>query len=282
MAKSRRGRIGSIKYQVSKIIKKHNGIGQSKLESRNSSGLKAENGHNVSDKFHSYKSLDNARRDLINLGEYANQKFKIKDMSQITAEVVRSWIQDKNITYNTASNYLSEINKVSQHLGIKREEVKALRTEFKAQLKENILTSRAYKNLDKIRLQNPKAQIAFELQKNYGLRVKEATHINLKNLSDNNVLHYQQKGGMISQKEISQELADKIRENATDGKFKVNRDIYTQELKKQIEATGQTYNGTHGLRHSYAQNLLEKGYSKAEVSKEMGHSREEITNTYIR
>jgi integrase len=280
MAKSR-GRIGSIKYQVSKIVKFHNGIGQSKMESRNQSGLKSENGHNVSDKFHSYKSLDNARRDLINLGEYANQKFKIKDMSKITAEVVRSWIQNKDITYNTASNYLSELNKVSEHFNFNRNDIKELRTEFKAQLKENILTSRAYKNLDKISLRDPRAQIAFELQKNYGLRVKEATHINLKNLNGN-LLTYKQKGGMISQKEISQELADKIRENATDGKFKVNRDIYTQELKKQIEKTGQNFTGTHGLRHTFAQQKLAEGYSKVEVSQMMGHSREEITNTYIR
>jgi hypothetical protein len=106
MAKSR-GRIGSIKYQVSQIIKKHNGIGQSKLESRNSSGLKSQNGHPVSDKFHSYKSLDNARRDLINLGNYAKSEFGIKDMSKIDAEVVKSWVESKDITYNTCLLYTS-------------------------------------------------------------------------------------------------------------------------------------------------------------------------------
>jgi integrase len=281
MAKSR-GRIGSIKYQVAKIIKKYNGIGQSKMESRNSSGLKSQNGHNVSDKFHSYKSLDNARRDLINLGEYANQKFKIKDMSKITAEVVRSWIQDKDITYNTASNYLSELNKVADHFNFKREEIKALRTEFKTELKENILTSRAYKGLEKIELKDPRANISFKLQRDYGLRVKEATHINLKNLSSNNMLTYKQKGGMISEKEISKDLALKIREHAQNGKFEANRDIYTQQLKQEIEKTGQNFTGTHGIRHTFAQKKLEEGYSKAEVSKMLGHSREEITNTYIR
>lgn len=272
-------RVGSIKYQVSKIIKEHNGIGQSKLESRNSSGLKAENGHNVSDKFHSYKSLDNVRNDLINLGNYAKSEFGIKDMSQINAEVVKSWIQDKDITYNTASNYLSELNKVTDHFSFNRSQIKEMRAEFKETLKENTLESRAYKNLDKIELQNPKADISFQLQRDYGLRVKESTHINLKNLDENNVLHYQQKGGMWSQKEISKELADKIREHAENGKFNIPYTTYKYNLKSAIEKSGQEWNGTHGIRHSYAQNLLEQGYSKEEVAKEMGHVREEITNS---
>jgi integrase len=275
-------RVGSIKYQVSQIIKTHNGIGQSKMESRNQSGLKAENGHPVSDKFHSYKSLDNVRRDLINLGEYAKSEFGIKNMSQIDAEVVKSWIQDKDITYNTASNYLSELNKVADHFSFDRNQIKELRAEFKEELKNNELESRAYKNLDKIELQNQKADISFQLQRDYGLRAKEATHINIEKQLDRNTLHYQQKGGMWSEKEISKELADKIREYAQDGKFSIPYTTYKDNLKSAIESTGQEYNGTHGIRHAYAQNLLEQGYSKAEVAKEMGHTREEITNVYLR
>jgi integrase len=272
----------SINYQINGILKKHNGIGQSKLQSRNSSGLKAENGHNVSDKFHSYKSLDNVRSHLKSLSSYFRENYGIKDISKINAEVVKEWIESKNLTYRSASNYLSELNKLSDHFNFKREEIKELRTEFKTTLQKNILESRAYKNLDKIELQNEKAQIAFEIQRDYGLRVSEATHINIEKQLDGNILHYQQKGGMWSQKEISQELADRIRKNAVEGKYSIPVRTYSRHLEKQIEATGQKYNGTHGVRHSYAQNLLEKGYSKAEVSKEMGHVREEITNVYLR
>jgi integrase len=275
-------RIPSINHQVSKIIKSHNGIGQSKMESRNLSNLQGENGHPVSDKFHSYKSLDNVRRDLKNLGNYFKQEFGIKDMSKITIEVVKSWIQDKDITYNTASNYLSELNKVADHFSFTKEEIKELRAEFKTELRENTLTSRAYQNLDKIQLANPKADISFQLQKNYGLRVKEATHINLKNLDKNNILTYKQKGGMESQKQISKELADKIKQHAQDGKFSIPYTSYINNLKNAIEKSGQDWHGTHGIRHTFAQQKLEQGYSKAEVSAMMGHTREEITNTYLR
>ena len=99
-------RAGSIAYQVSKIIKAHNGIREKKAEARENSGLLGENHHKVSDKFHSYKSLDNARRDLMDLGKFAKSKFGIKDMQQINKDVVKDWIKSKDITYRTASNYL--------------------------------------------------------------------------------------------------------------------------------------------------------------------------------
>jgi len=275
-------RAGSINYQVSKIIKAHNGIGQSKLESRNSSGIVSlESGHKVSDKFHSYKSLDNARNDLKNLGNYAKDVFGIKDMSQIDRHVIESWIRDKDITYNTASNYLSEINKVHEHLNITREEIKELRAELKQDLRTNEQETRAYKDLDRIELPE-RSQPAFELQRDYGLRLSAATHINIEKQLDGNTLRYQEKGGKWSEKELSTSLVSKIKENAVNGKYHISINTYRDHLKKEIEKTGQKYNGTHGIRHSYAQNQLELGKSKEEVSKAMGHVREEITNTYLR
>jgi len=77
-------------------------------------------------------------------------------------------------------------------------------------------------------------------------------------------------------------LVSKIKENADNGKYTIPSDTYYGQLKREIEKTGQKYNGTHGIRHTYAQNQLESGKSKKEVAEAMGHSREEITNTYIR
>jgi hypothetical protein len=101
------GRKGGIKYQVSQIINEHKGLGQSKMESRNTSGLQGENGHNVSDKFHSYRSIDHARANLINLGNYAKSEFGIKDMSKIDAEVVKSWIESKDLSYRSARSTIT-------------------------------------------------------------------------------------------------------------------------------------------------------------------------------
>ena len=275
-------RAGSINFQVSNIIKAHNGIGQSKLESRNRSGLvSAESGHKVSDKFHSYKSLDNARNDLTNLAKYAKAEFGIKDMSQIDKTVIDSWIKSKGITYNTASNYLSELNKVHEHMNYTREDIKELRQNYKTNLQPNQLKHRAYKSLDKIQLPL-KSQPAFELQRDYGLRMNASTHINIDKQLNGNTLKYQEKGGKLSKKELNPTLVSKIKENAIDGKYEVSKNTYYGQLKREIEKTGQKYNGTHGIRHTYAQKQLELGKSKKEVSEAMGHSREEITNIYIR
>ena len=277
-------RVGSVNHQVSKIIKAHNGISQSKLESRNTSGLKAENGHKVSDKFHSYKSLDNARANLSNLGRYAWKELGIKDMSKIGIDGIKEWINNKEVTYRTASNYLSEINKVHEHLGVSKQEVKELRAELKQNLQRTTdlaKQTRAYKHLGKVQLSD-KSQISFQLQRDYGLRAKEATHINLQRQLNGNTLSYQQKGGKLSEIKLNPTLVSKIKENAVEGKYELNYKTYSRELQKAIEKTGQKYNGTHGIRHTFAQKKLEEGYSKQEVSEMMGHNRAEITLAYLR
>ena len=274
-------RAGSINYQVSNIIKSVNGIGKSKLESRNESGLKAESGHKVSDLVHSYKSLDNIRGELTNLAKFAKEHHQQKDMSQINSTIIKDWIQSKKVSYSTASNYLSNINKVSDFLNIQRSEVKELRAEFRTELPKQELGTRSYKNLDKIQL-HERSQPAFELQRDYGLRVSASTHINIYRQLNGNTLEYQEKGGKWNEKELTRTLAIKIRNNAVDGKYIINNRTYSRDLQKEIEATGQKYSGTHGIRHSYAQNRIKQGDTKQEVSEAMGHSRSEIVNTYLR
>jgi integrase len=273
-------RLGSIKYQVSQILQKVNGIGTSKKDSRESGVKSLESGHKISDKVHSFKSMENLKNDLTNLATYAKSEFKISDIKAINIEIVSSWIESKNIAYSTASNYFSELNKVSDHFNFTKEEIKDLRADLKKELPKTELETRAYKNLEKIELKE-KHQPAFELQRDYGLRVNAATHINLDKQLNGNTLTYREKGGKLSQKVLSPNLAQKIRENAVEGKYEVNNRTYARDFQKQIEKSGQKYNGTHGIRHSYAQKMLETN-SKAEVSKELGHTREEITDTYLR
>ena len=274
-------RLGSIKYQVSQILQNVNGIGTSKKETRDQSGVKSlESGHKISDKVHSFKSLENLKNDLTNLANYAKTEFKIQDIKAINIDIVSSWIESKNIGYNTASNYMSELNKVSDHFNFTKEEIKELRADLKNDLPKAELETRAYKNLEKIELKD-KNQVAFELQRDYGLRVNAATHINLDKQLNGNTLTYREKGGKLSQKVLSPNLAQKIKENAVEGKYEINKRTYSRDLQREIEKIGQKYTGTHGIRHTYAQKMLET-HSKAEVSQEMGHSRPEITDTYLR
>ena len=274
-------RLGSVKYQVSQIIQKVNGIGTSKKETREQSGIKSlESGHKTSQKVHSYKSLENMRNDLTNLANYAKAEFQIRDIKEINIDIIGAWIDSKNISYNTASNYMSELNKVSDHLNFSKEEIKDLRADLKKELPKAELETRAYRNLEKIELKE-KHQVAFELQRDYGLRVNASTHINLDKQLNGNTLTFREKGGKLSHKELSPNLAQKIKENAVEGKYEINKRTYSRDLQRAIEKSGQKYNGTHGIRHTYAQKRLET-HSKAEVSQELGHAREEITDTYLR
>ncbi len=274
-------RLGSIKYQVSQILQKVNGIGMSKKETREQSGVKSlESGHKVSDKVHSFKSMENLKNDLTNLASFAKNEFQLQDIKEINIDIVSSWIESKNIGYSTASNYMSELNKVSDHFNFTKAEIKDLRAELKSDLPKAELETRAYKNLEKIDLKE-KHRVAFELQRDYGLRVNAATHINLEKQLQGNTLTYKEKGGKLSQKELNPNLAQKIRENAVQGKYEINKRTYSRDLQKKIEESGQKFNGTHGIRHSYAQKMLETN-PKIAVSQEMGHSRAEITDTYLR
>ncbi len=89
-------------------------------------------------------------------------------------------------------------------------------------------------------------------------------------------------------------LANEVSEAIKDG-YKIDKTEYSTALKEAVEQTGQEFNGSHGLRYSFAQSrylLLTSqepkqgfGYSKsealAEISLNMGHSRSEISLLYL-
>jgi len=275
-------KLDSVNYQANQIIKSLNGIGTSKREARKTDATKkiALNGRNVSSKIHSIKYLEDTKRTLINLGKFAQEKHGVKDISKINIKIVKDWINSKNIGFRGASNYISILNKVKNNMRFGGEGLQKLREELRPKLARPKNETRAYKNLDKVQVPE-RYQIAFRLQKDYGLRVTAATKINPEQLKGN-TLTYKEKGGKVSTKELSPELAQKIRETAKNGGYKIPYSSYQEALQKAIEKTGQKYTGTHGLRHSFAQRRLEEGLTKAEVSAEMGHNREEIIRVYLR
>ena len=74
------------------------------------------------------------------------------------------------------------------------------------------------------------------------------------------------------------------------GTFQIkSKDSYRADLRQAARQTGQTYNGSHGLRWSYAQERMEKcqtagrSYEQSLVitSYDMGHQRADITEHYL-
>jgi len=264
----------SIEAQIEKILQEIN------IESKETQRVGL-NGRSVSSKIHSAKYLNDTKRTLLNLGKFAKEKNQIDDISKINIKIIKAWIQSKNISYRSASNYLSILNKVKKYLNITSAGIQRFRDELKSQLERPKNQTRAYKNLDKVKIPE-KYQIAFELQRDYGLKISSATNINPEEQLKGNVLYFEEFGRKQLNRELTPELAQKIRETAKNGGYKVPYRSYQEALQKAIEKTRQKWNGTEGIRHSYVQRKLEEGMTKKELAKELGYNREEGIRVYLR
>ena len=156
----------------------------------------------------------------------------------------------------------------------------------------SIHKNRAYNDLDTISaLINTRSQLSFKIQKDLGLRVKEATYIKESQLKENNNIEITQKGGNKTIRKINPQLYKQIKNEIknNNGVFQINRATYTRDLKQAVEKAKEDWNGTHGIRYNYAQDrfkeLQQQNYSKenalAKVSQEMGHTRIEISIYYL-
>jgi hypothetical protein len=297
---------GNINYQVNQIWQKVDGIGQSKADARAESNIVGQNGHAVSDKVHSFNSKDEFMSRAKEVGNYAKENFGIKDMQQIDNQVITSYIQSKiesGLKYDSISTYISQLeklqvglskfeNKIEEHGNLfDRNSLIEAREMAKEQATKSEHTNRAFERPDALRSElKADNRVSFDLQREHGLRVNEATYIKESQLKDG-VLTVQGKGGYTREIELRPELANRIESQlkANEGKIEVPYTTYREDLVKASEKTNQDYQGTHGLRYNYAQEQVhtkqDQGLShseaKTEVSHELGHHREEITDHYL-
>jgi hypothetical protein len=88
-------------------------------------------------------------------------------------------------------------------------------------------------------------------------------------------------------RETYEKLEQHIKEN---GVFRIDKNAYINDLKATSAITNQHYQGSHGLRWSYAQErhneVQQHGYTYEQsltiVSQELGHERADITEHYLR
>jgi integrase len=137
------------------------------------------------------------------------------------------------------------------------------------------------------------------LQREFGLRLRESLAIKRETIQQalkTGYLHLTSQDGTKNsrtrdipvktekQKELLKSILDFQKENNL-------RSLIPQETLKQqynfaknvenaFNKTHDEYFHFHGERHSYAQRRIEEGASKIEVSRELGHNRQEVTRTY--
>jgi integrase len=125
------------------------------------------------------------------------------------------------------------------------------------------------------------------------IKAEQLSGLNSDSITENLKGHItiQSKGGKENVLKISPEtyakLEHHIRQN---GEFKIDKDSYMADLQNASVNTNQQYNGSHGLRWSFAQERFQEiqqhGYTYeqalTQISHELGHERADITEHYLR
>jgi len=289
---------------IKAVMSKASAVGESKTKAKNESSTKGQNGHKVSTQAHSIKSIQNLRTLTTQYVNFVKENYGNRVVQHIHKESIQSFLEKKSleISGGSLSTFLSStakmvdnLNKVGVHT-IERKDIHNIRTEFKNNnvnlSKEH--TNRAYQQTEKI-IEHMKSSSPFslstKLQVEAGLRIDDSTNSGKWKLNENNTLTIiQSKNGLnYTTVRLDSKLANEVSEAIKEG-YKIDKTEYSKELKEAIERTGQEFNGSHGLRYSFAQNrmieLKEYGYLKseslAELSQNMGHSRSEISLLYIK
>jgi integrase len=302
---------GSVKHQAGYILSIHDRHGHSKhndkAEARKSlarEGRSASpqnvaaktgiNGNATNEQYHSR---------ICTLGQYCRDNYGMRDMSRITAEMVRDFMSEKidaDVAYSTWNGYSAAFGKMDTALtkitgespGIKAA-VENLRAEAKAELPRTEGRDRAYKSpndlLTELERHGEAVHLVATIQREMGLRFAEASRIDAAQLRDGE-LKYIAKGGQrmerVLRPETEQRLEVHLREH---GSLQVSSKEFYRALKEACKEVGVRYEASHGLRYTFAQEryaeLRTSGMSRLEalgqVSEEMSHHRVDITLRYL-
>jgi len=283
---------------VNQVMKNANGIGTSKVQAKNSSQIKGQNGQSVSTKNHSIKSEQNMRSVVKQYTSFVKSNYEGKIAGNLTSESMEKFISSKieeGIALSSINTYISALAKISDNLNelgvsaTSRESITSYRDELIKEFGslQSIHENRAYSDPQQIvdtMHQNTPYGLSTELQLQAGLRSDDAINISDKiTINADNTLNIQGSKGGISYttKELPSELIERV-ERAIEQGYSVSYSEYKDTLKEEVSGVGQDWNGTHGLRYSYAQSEYQSGVSKEEISLNLGHSRESITDHYLK
>jgi len=246
------------------------------------------------------------------------ENLDIKSLKKIDSQVIEAYIatlkdrvEANELSKHTAESYISALNRIIEytntHLnknlktisqsqaGLSRDSFQYVDRSVDKSTHEAFLSFLS-KNND-IKAQTLSHSV--ELQRAFGLRLRESLAIKQTTIQQalkNGYLHLTGQDGTKNsrprdipilneqQKEILKSVLDFQKQN----NFKSL--IPTQTLREQysfaknmqntFNKTHDEYYHFHGERHSYAQRRIEEGASKIEVSRELGHNRQEVTKTY--
>ncbi len=307
---------GSVKWQVNTIFNEIKQIGSSRHEAKQQATYN--NPHELAKQtgIYSYKTLDTYRGIAKDLLQYAKDNGFTKDIEKLNGEVVRSFLENKlqeGISYNTLKTYTAAIGKLEvaleRHNGNTYDLSKSAQ-EVLNQARANGMgpteQHRAFQNPQAVinNIQNQEYRTIAQFQLASGLRLHELNHIRPDQLYERDgkmfVSVEQGKGGKDRIVEVKDRQAFQAFKSLVEakqqtsgkyeGKYVFSSSGYRAAVASAAEKAGETERGTHSFRWNYAQSqYIEKqvyegkpeSQAKLEVSHDLGHNRESITDHYL-
>jgi hypothetical protein len=290
---------------IKMIMSNANGIGSSKADAKRESSITGQNGQSISSKAHSIKSTQNLRTVVTQYVNHVKAEYGGRVVKNINQETIKEFINNKienGLSLAAANTYISELAKMSDNLNqlgvnsTSRADIVGMR----GQLIEKHGTMQSPKvdrtNKDPIAIinsmnANTPYGVSSELQVMAGLRRDDAINLDKLTINQNNTITVNgSKNGLnYTTKVLPETLINRVSEAQNMG-YRVNKDEYSQTLKDCVEDTNQVWKGSHSLRYDYAnmehgkniENGIPKDESISQIALNMGHSRSEITNHYLK
>ena len=310
---------GSTVYQVQQVFHTVNEIGSSKHDAKAEARAEgAATWHQVGKELGVYSfSTADAYRDVWRAClDHAKETVGVRDIEKLSGEAVRAFLVskvDQGVAHATFGQYAAALEKLEVALNRYAEQHGTGRLyAFSGEIQgardvavnlERFEGSRAYADPDRLvaAVEREPHNLAAALQREGGARISEINHVTKEQLQGlredprtgelKGWVEVEGKGG--KEREIGVSPATYARLEAAVGggqRFEFDKDAYRAGLKAAAAKTGQEYEGSHGLRWSWAQErhaeLQETGMtyeqSLTQVSQDMGHERGDITEHYLR
>ena len=274
-------------------------------------------------KIYSYNYADNARDTWTQAFKYARETFGLRNIQDFAGGHARRFLEEKidqGVTMSTLQTYAAHLEKLEVALNLYSgqyqtgneyyfsSEIAAARFAAREEGLAKVDGTRAYTDPRALVMSIPdgRHRLVAQLQYEGGLRIREASEIHAHQLlglrehpdfGKVGVIQLEKgdtKGGKPREAFVSEKTYEALTQCIKDGNglFKIfDKDGYRRDLKAAAVSTSQNYTGSHGLRHSFAQECMrffgsERGMTYEEsllrTSQIMGHERPDITETYLR
>jgi len=296
---------GNISYQVHKVFSTIIAFGTSKHEAKeiarteNNARTWHELGKNLL--VYSYATADSYRDIAKEAFAFAKENYNIKDITKLESQHINAFLESKieaNVKYSTFQKYAAACEKLQVALERYTNQKYNFDLSETRELAQQILQKtdahRAYENPKAVinAIENSTYRTIAQAQLESGARVSELNHLKLSQFKENQAIEVQGKGGKIRDLQLSEKTYSELKSlvlNSENQKLVFSTDSYRNELKAACKATNQEYQGTHGLRWSYAQSTFAKLQQQGKtyeqalsiVSQKLGHERPDITEHYL-